>query len=226
MPLPTKPQSSRTVEDRIAGAALLTEAGATVFVMAHHPTNAEMASLPPVHATLLVLSCLTTLGFLHLCATRGFSRLAILAGLVGYAVAFFGNLGAGLINGLITPSLLEQGAGIATPDVMAFAWASNQTLATMAVFGAGAAFVLWGLDLLRGPSIRTRALGLAGIAAGVIPSGLLLTGLIEMDIKGAMLSYAIHAAWAALVGLNFLVGQAGSAGTPQAASGQRAGSTA
>lgn len=202
-------RSFQTGDSRLAGAALLAAAAASIVLMAHHPTNASPTLLPPVHGALLVVLCVHTLGLLYLCAARGFLRLPVLAGVIGYGVSLFGNMGAGLLNGFVTPRLLAQGPQIASPDILAFAWAADQSLATMAVFGAGAASILWGLDFLRDASKQSRLVGLAGILAGVVPSGLLLAGIIEMDVVGAFVSYSIQSAWAVLVGWLLLTGRAG-----------------
>lgn len=205
----TVSRRSETGDARIAGAALLAAAAASIALMAHHPTNANPTLLPPIHGALLVVLCVHTLGFLYLCATRGFLRLPVLAGMVAYAVSVFANMGAGLLNGFVTPRLLADGPQIATPEIMAFAWASDQSLAVMAVFGAGVASVLWGLDFLRDGTSRSRLIGFAGIVAGIVPSALLLAGVFEMDVVGAFVSYSIQSAWAVLVGWLLVTGRAG-----------------
>lgn len=192
-------------DDKLAGIALLVGAAANVFLMLHHPTNAQAQALPPTHAALLVIYCLTAAGLLHFCIARGLSRFAMTAGLIAYLVSFFGNVGAGLINGLITPRLLTQGEEVASIDVLAFAWAANQTLAAMAIIAGGVALVLWGADLVRDRSVQSRMLGLAGIVLGTLPAALLMSSVIEMDVPGATLSYGFHAGWAGLVGLSLIL---------------------
>lgn len=201
--------SEATRHARVAGAALLAASAASIALMAHHPTNANPALLPPIHGALLGILCLHTLGFLYLCAIRGWMRLPILAGMTVYAVSVFGNMGAGLLNGFVTPRLLAEGPQIATPELLAFAWAANQSLGTMAVFAAGAASIFWGLDFLRDASGRSRLIGWAGIVGGLAPSSLLITGVLELDVFGAFVSYSAQFAWASLVGWLLVTGKAG-----------------
>lgn len=208
MPDPTSQLPTTTGDARLAGAALLAAAAASVALMAHHPTNANPTLLPPIHGALLVVLCIHTLGFVYLSAVRGLLRLPVLAGMLAYAVSVFANMGAGLLNGFVTPRLIADGPEAATADILAFAWATDQSLAVMAVFAAGAASFLWGLDFMRDAQVRSKLIGGAGILLGVLPSTLLLTGVLEMDVFGAFISYSLQSAWAVLVGWLLVTGRA------------------
>ena len=78
---------------------------------------------------------------------------------------------------------------------------ANQALARIGVYATGAAFLLWSLDLMRDLTLWLRLVGVAGLAAGLVPAALLATAAIRMNVGGAMLVYAVHVAWAASVGL-------------------------
>lgn len=208
----TLPAHAPIGQARIAGAALLAAAVAAVALMAHHPTNANPQLLPLVHGALLTALCVQALGLLYLCALRGFLQAPILAGLVAYSVSMFANMGAGLMNGFVTPRILADGPQIATPEILSFAWAINQSLAMTAVFAAGAASLLWGMDLVRDASARVRLVGSAGVLAGAAPPLLLTMGLIEMDVPGAIIFYSTQSAWALLVGWLLVTGKAGRSG--------------
>ena len=188
--------------DRTAGAALIAAAAGTVLAMAHHPTGPHGGAIGGiVHGAMIALLALGTFGFAHLARRRGLGRPAVLAGLVAYALALFGHAGAATINGFVVPALAARGEAV-MHDLFLFAWEANQALARLGVFAAGVAFILWGADLLRG---RTW-LGAAAIVAGVAPAALLLAGALEMNVAGAFIVYAAHAAWTALLGVYLIRG--------------------
>lgn len=192
--------------DKAAGAALVTGAVATVAAMAHHPASADAAMLGGlVHGAMLLLLALTAYGFAHFAIARGAARPPVLAGCIFYATGAFANVGAATINGFVVPALAERGAGAVGRDIFVLAWEANQALAVLGVVATGAAFLLWSADLLRRGGARERAIGILGVAAGALPVAMLAAGAIRMDVTGALLVYAINAAWAALIGLHLLL---------------------
>ena len=70
----------------------------------------------------------------------------------------------------------------------------------LGVVAASTAFLLWSLGWLRQGG-WARALGAAGLVAGIVPTALLVSGAIGMNLAGAMLVYGIQAGWIALAGL-------------------------
>lgn len=194
--------------DRIAGAALIATAASIVLAMAHHPTDVHSGSLGQiVHGAMIVLIAVTAFGFAHFAIRRGLGRPAVLAGLVAYGLCLFGHVGAATINGFIVPAVAARGHDAVGHDILHFAWAANQALAGLGVYANAAAFLLWSWDFLRRPGVETRLIGIAGLAAGAVPAILLATGLIRMDLPGALTAYTAFAAWAALVGVHLLRGR-------------------
>lgn len=189
--------------DRAAGLALIGAATGTLLAMGHHPTGAHGGALAGiVHGTMIGLLALTTYGLAHFARARGLDRPAVLAGLVAYAVALLGHVGAATVNGFVVPALAARGDGAVGHDIFLFAWESNQALARLGVFATGAAFILWGADLIR----DRRLLGVAGLVAGAVPAAALAAGWIDMDVAGAFFVYALHAGWTGLLGLHLLRG--------------------
>ena len=188
--------------DRIAGAALLASAAGTVLAMAHHPTGLHGGGglAGAVHGAMLALLLASAFGFVHFARRRGLGRPAVLAGLVVYGASLFVHAGAATLNGFVVPALAGRGDAAVGHDLFLFAWETNQALARLGVFATGAAFILWGADLLR----DRRWLGAAGIAAGLLPAAALAGGWIAMNVAGAFLAYAVHGAWAALVGIELV----------------------
>jgi hypothetical protein len=181
---------------------MLVAAALTVVAMAHHPSGAHGGPLGGiVHGAMIVLLCLLAWGFLVFATGRGGSRPLILAGLLAYAISLFAHIGAATINGFVVPALANPEAPPVSHDLFRFAWYSNQALAKLGVFMTGAAYVAWSIDLLRDSGRGPRAAAIAGLAAGLLPAALLAAGVLRMDVAGAMLIYAAHAAWAALIGV-------------------------
>lgn len=194
---------------RIGGAALIAAGAGIVLAMAHHPTGIESGGTigPVVHAAMIVLLMLTAFGFATFCMLGGAARPLILAGAVSYGLAFFGHVGAGTINGFVVPALAAHGS-LASRDVFLLAWEANQALATLGVIAASVAFLFWSAELLRSGGREAKVVGALGIIAGAMPIGLLIGGLITMNVSGALIVYAIQAAWGACLGLQMMRTQA------------------
>jgi hypothetical protein len=188
---------------KIGGAALILSSAGIVAGMAHHPAGPHSALAGPVHALLILLLGLAAFGFAAFVAARGPGRPLLLAGAVAYGFGLFGHLGAAMVSGFIAPALAARGDAVGA-DLFLLAWESNQALASLGVVAAGAAILLWSLDLLARPGAGARIVGGAGIVAGILPSALLAAGLMEMSLAGAFIAYALHAGWAAALGIHML----------------------
>jgi hypothetical protein len=184
--------------NRAAGAVLGGAAMLSIVVMVNHPTSAHAGPVGGiVHGMMILLLCLMSWGFANFALALGARRSFVLAGIIAYAVSLFGHIGAATINGFVVPAIAAR--HVANHDLYLFAWEANQALARLGVIAAGAAYGLWSIELLRRRGLE-RWLGLAGLFAGFVPAALLAAGLIRMNVSGAILVYAVHAAWALLVG--------------------------
>lgn len=200
--------------DRIVGAVLVVAAAGSVLAMGHHPSGAHSGALGPiVHAVMIVLISGMAFGFTHFSLRSGLDRPLVLAGLVAFGVAMVGHVGAATINGFAVPALAARGHGAVSHGIFLFAWEMNQALAKLGVFAESAAILLWSLHLLGRPGGWPRIVGLAGLAAALVPAALLAGGLIRMNVAGAFVTYGVQAAWVALVGL--YVGKGGLGADPE-----------
>lgn len=198
--------------ERIGGAALVASGAGIVFGMAHHPTSVADAHLSQwIHGVLIVFVGLTAFGFAAFCAARGPARPAILAGVVAYGMAVLGHTGAATVNGFAVAVLAARGEPIGR-DTLLLAWDINQALAQLGLAAAGTAILLWSIDLLAQKSGESRVLGALGVLLGGGPVVLLIAGVITMNLTGAVMAYAAHAAWGAALGLHLLRGKVSSAG--------------
>lgn len=195
--------------ERVGGAALILSAIGTVVAMGHHPSGAHSGALGGVvHGAMIALVLAMTWGFIQFALVRGIWRPLVSAGLLAYGVSLFGHLGAATINGFVVPALADRGHGAVSHDLFLFAWTMNQSLAKLGVAMTGIAFIAWGIDLLGDRSRVTKAVGGLGLIAGAVPATLLLSGIVSrLDVKAALMTYALHAAWAALVGIQLLRGR-------------------
>ncbi|MDF7777750.1 hypothetical protein P1X14_21015 [Sphingomonas sp. AOB5] len=186
--------------DRIAGGVLVLAALGIVVMMGHHPSSSHAVALGRfVHGALIALIGATLFGFVHLARGIGLDRPLALAGLVAYAIGAFGGIGAGTINGFVMTGLYEH--GITNRELRLFAWEANQALAQLGVAASGAAFLLWSIEICRYPGWAARGLATLGILGAVVPLVFLWSGLLSMNLSGAILVYGAHAAWIALAGL-------------------------
>lgn len=191
---------------RAAGWALVSVAAAAALAMSHHPTSAHDGGLNMgIHGLLIALTGVGAYGFLQWSRLRGLDQPEVAAGLIAYLIAMFGHLGAATIDGFVVTALAHgDGAGA---EGLPLAYAANQALARVGVFGASAAYLLWSTELLRrGPGGWERAVGVAGLAAGAVPVLLLATGVLRMNLSGALIIYGLQWGWMALVGLLMLRG--------------------
>lgn len=186
--------------DRMAGGILAVASLASMLVMSHHPSDPHQLVLgQAVHAAMITIVAFTALGLVHFARRLGLDRLTVLAGLIAYGIAVFGHVGAGTINGFIVTNLVAHGE--TDHAIFALAWEANQALARLGVVASGVGFVLWSLSLLRRAGLFGRGLAVLGIAAGVVPAALLISGTMTMHLHGAILIYAIQALWMLLAGL-------------------------
>ena len=85
-------------------------------------------------------------------------------------------------------------------------WAGNRSLAALGFYATSAAFVFLGLGMLRDGWLW-RLTGLAGILAGLVPALLLWSGVLTLDVRGALVLYSSHAVFTALAGVCLLSGR-------------------
>ena len=198
--------------ERIGGAALVAAGVGIVVGMAHHPTSVADAHLSQwIHGLLIVFLGLTAFGFAAFCAARSPGRPAILAGAVAYAMALLGHTGAATVNGFAVAVLAARGEAIGR-DTLLLAWDINQALAQLGVAAAGTAILFWSVDLLARKSGESRLLGGLGLLLGGGPVVLLVSGAISMNLTGALIAYAAHAAWGSALGIHMLRGKAAQVG--------------
>ena len=187
--------------DRAAGIALIGAAAGSMLAMSHHPTSLRAgAMIAIVHGAVILFAGMMVFGFTHFARRRGLERPAVLGGLVAYAIGILASIGAALVSGFIAPALAAH-APTASHEFFDLTWAMNQALAKLGVVAVGLAYLLWSLDLWR----TSRPVAVLGVAAGVLPAALVLSGS-GMHLHSAILAYGAQVLWAALIGWLLLRG--------------------
>lgn len=197
-------------QGRFAGGVLLLAALLTIIAMAHHPTGHDAGTSGGgmtlggfIHATMIILLAANLWGLIVFSARQGLGAWMI-AGVVAYATSFVGHLLAAVINGFIVPAVAAGVDHAKSGDLFVLLWESNQAFATLGVYMASAAFLIWSVWLLRGKETGNRIVGGLGLLVGIAPAGALLAGAISMNVHGALLVYGAHAIWIGAVGVQLL----------------------
>ena len=196
---------------RFARGVLAVAALGTIIARTFHPSDAHATGTAvAVHSSMIILLLAMAWGFVQFAASRGAWDGWVSAGLVAYAASIVAHVLAGTINGFAVPALLNPAAPVGH-DIFRFAWQLNQALAKFGMIAASAAYFLWSVDLWRrgGDSL----LAATGSAIGVAVPVLLLSGLVKLDVHGALLLYGLHALWAIMVGVAMARGRVQSSAT-------------
>lgn len=187
------------IQPRQSAALLVAGVLLPLLVLVMHPTGHELADDPSgrmravntlVHGIAIACLPLLATGLAGLCAWLRWSATASLAFAV-YLLSSACNLVAAMMSGFVAPRLLSGGA---TPNasLLHFTHDINQAFATSAVVAAGVAFVLWSLALHRRGKTWLAALG---VVIGIVQVAGILSGLLQLDVKGILLATALQAAW-------------------------------
>jgi len=187
------------IQPRQSAALLIAGVLLPLLVLVMHPSGHDLADDPSgrmravnalVHGIAIACLPLLATGLAGLCTWLRWSATATLAFAI-YLIASTCNLLAAMMSGFVAPRLLSGGA---TPNasLLHFTHDINQAFATSAVVAAGVAFVLWSLALHRRGKTWLAALG---VVIGIVQVAGILSGLLQLDVKGILLATALQAAW-------------------------------
>jgi hypothetical protein len=217
-----QPSSSRPVPavpaGRAAGVAIAASGVLALVAIAHHPTirsahgpadvlaqvRALSAADEAVHGVLIVLVGLLFYGFAVFSQRRGLAEGTVLGGLIAYALASAGMIGAALLDGFLIPAL---GARYAVPSprdaaaavtILAAIGAAVQVLSKFAVAATALAIALWSVGLVRAGG-ALRAAGFIGIASAVLPLVVLIASR-HLDPHSLGVIVALQALWYVTIG--------------------------
>ena len=197
---------SEAAQDRLTrhgGIALAAGAVGSIALMMNHPSSPHGGAMVEiVHGGMMLALGAMLFGFVAFARARGPST-PVLAGLIAYAISAGAHLLAATINGFAVPAMAAWPKGPPGHDVFLLAWQLNQGLAGLGIVATGIAYVSWAIALRRDHPV----LATAGALAGAVPAALLLSGVIRLDVHGALLAYGLHGLWALALGSIMLRGR-------------------
>ena len=185
--------------ERIASGVLLATGIASIGLMMVHPRgDASDLMISGVHGTLIIVFLAQAASLVWLLGSDTFSKFQAC---VFYGSGVLAGIGAGVLNGLIYPALRAYPEGEIGHDIFDLVWSTNQVLAELGVIAVGIGFALWSVGIWKAGE---RVIAACGWIAGLVPGALLISGVLVMDLHGAMAAYALQAAWVILVGVSRL----------------------
>jgi len=207
MPLqnsPSDPISQTTPNpDRLAAAILAVGSVVTAPLMPFHPHLhapdfagwvQRLADTAPqnaaVHGSIMLAFLLVMFGHSRLCQRLGPTRMPVIAGALAFLLGSLAGFGAASIDGFILPNIAirqasnepQQMEAIMRPAV-AIGVEVIKTLSRGMVVLLCTAVICWSVAILRGPW-GSRALGITGLVAGILPLTALALGRLPMNMHG------------------------------------------
>ncbi|QIG53053.1 hypothetical protein G6N82_01755 [Altererythrobacter sp. BO-6] len=177
----------------VAGASVL-----AFVLMANHPSGGDYGTIwtPIVHGGLLFFMLLQTAGMLAIWRELD-ERLPATIGLVAFVAGQAGGMIAGTINGFVVPGLWRYPEAEIGRDIGRLAWEMNQSFAMLGAVSTGISFALFGVALWR---MGWHWVAGLGVLVGTATAFHLASGMIGMDLHGALLTYLPQIAWLVLFG--------------------------
>lgn len=204
-----------TFNYRRAGQCLMAGILLPLLVLGLHPTAPELLEESGshlatvnhlVHGVALVAQPLLLLGLIVLTWHLGWSLTATGAFVV-YCLGVVAIVMAALMSGFVASDVIAQ-LRIADPQaagdlrgLLGYTHILNQAFAKLSVIAAGAAIILWSVDIGRTRTL-SRAVCVAGLAIGAVLVFGILSGELALNVKGMLVATGLHALWLALVAIH------------------------
>ena len=206
-------------DGRVAGFAIVASAVLALGAIARHPTVgaargqsdvlAQLSALATadeiVHGTLIVLIGALLFGFTVFSQRCGLHHGFVLFGLIGFALASTGMIGAALLDGFLTPSLAARYGGASaqsidvTLHVLAAVGVAIQVLTKFAIAVTAVAVASWSVGLVRS-SGASRTAGLVGLASALVAVVILVT-MHRLNPHSLGVIVAVQSIWYGTIGI-------------------------
>lgn len=158
-----------------------------------------------VHGIALAAQPLLLLGLIALTWRLRWSLTAT-AALVIYCLGVVAIVMAALMSGFVASDVIAQ-LRIADPEaagdlrgLLGYTHTLNQAFAKLSVVAAGAAIILWSVDIGRTRKL-SREVSVAGLVIGAVLVFGILSGKLALNVQGMLVSTGLHALWLALVAI-------------------------
>lgn len=196
-----------------AGIIIAACAGLAIVAIAHHPvvaaptpaeTLAGVVALGPadriVHGSLIFIMSAMTYGLSVFALRQGLHQATSLAGILAYGAGAGALIGAALIDGFLLPDLASLYAGTSAENVNAarhlltLCALAIQILSKFGLVAVSIAIIAWSIGLIRMAG-APRAVGVIGVASGVLPAMFLLGGPVHLNPQSLMILFTVQAIW-------------------------------
>jgi hypothetical protein len=211
--LDSYPSEDDVSNGKTAGVVIAVCAGLSILAIAHHPTVtqrspgevltdiARLASMDRVvHGALIAILGGLLVGLSAFSMRQGIARSTVVAGLVAYSIGLGATIGAAVIDGFLVPGIAAQYAGASPDDVklaihlLGTCALTIQVLTKIGLVAISIAILMWSLNLIRARG-TARIVGIVGVAAGIIPAGVLLFGALYLTPSSLGAIFSAHAIW-------------------------------
>lgn len=196
-------------ERNLVGGSLIFAGISVVPLMFWHPTtfDATVASAW-VHGGMIGISALSMIGIAYLALVSTHSRAVRLTVMLLYGTGSMLNTIAAAINGFAIPEVVASFGSQAPQDLISFAWALNQTLATVAVVFHATAMITFGLQPLCFHRIRMGdTFRIIGCITGLLTLGILVIHRGQINVHTALALYGLEALWIVFAGVMLVMSQ-------------------
>lgn len=219
---PMSQTSFEPTSTRTAGIIIVVGTLASVAFMTHHPEvssrgvqdaiveiGAEAGLTRLIHGALIVVMGGYLYAFWVFADRLALSGTDTRAGLVAYAIGTAAFIGAALISGFIVTGLAERyttfppDAQASFGDLVRLSGIANQALAKLGTLSVSVAIFLWSLALLRRSKLE-RVAGLIGVVAGLLPFLGILSGRLQLHVKGMTAVVVAFGVWYLLIGVQLI----------------------
>jgi hypothetical protein len=206
------PTTSRS-SDSAVGMTMAVSAVLSVLLMMAHPTahgphmpafaeevRREALLNMAVHGSLIALLLVTAAGYSFVAGRIGSSTFLMRLAMTAYGAGVAGMVAAALISGMVVPEFLVRYEGRPPEDLelarhaLGLARAVNQVCTRMAVVALSASAAMFGVALWKFGT-QTRAVGILGILAGVLPVAALAGGYLPMNVHGVLAFVGAQTVW-------------------------------
>lgn len=198
-------------QDKTSGIALILGSLAMVVTMALHPTGHDLFAgrimLTIVVHTLAIASIpVIVFGFLGFSQRVGFENQGVSFGFVTYSFGSVAVMCAGVINGLVAPSLVRRylDSDEATQQsihlLVTYGGLLNNAFAKVFVVSSSVAILFWSIAIIK-KGTPARIASIIGIIVGLFGILGILSGHLRMNVHGFGLLMFAQAGWTILIGV-------------------------
>jgi len=204
--------------NRLAGMALMGGAALAIFFMMYHPSTSshelgaalgemrdEGAVSAWVHGMLILVMVGIWFGTYGFTRRLGAERTLPVLGFMLFGLGTLAYCLAAMVSGFIVPEIGTSYADV-SPDqletargLLHISGIANQAFARAGLIGTSLGIVVWSLALITRASI-VRFVGIFGLAVGLLPAVLLLTGNLTLHLAGMTGVVVANGIWYVLIG--------------------------